>query len=46
VTDEATERQELCRQEKNIHAENEIAIDARAVVDFWHRFGTSRAAAR
>src|ERR1700716_3932818 len=27
---------------RRTHAENEIDIDARAVVDFWQRFGTRR----
>jgi hypothetical protein len=33
--DRATQRPELCRQGGSTHAENEIDIDARAVVDFW-----------
>ena len=43
--DRATERPERCRQEED-DAETEIDLDARAVVDFWQPFGTSRPAAR
>jgi hypothetical protein len=46
LTDRATERQQLCSRRRSTHAENEINIDARAVVDFRHHFGTRRAAAR
>ena len=45
VIDGVTVRPELGARRRSTHAENEIDIDARAVVEFRQHFGTSRAAA-